>query len=93
MEVYEIQRMFRVLERCYEQLPDKSGINSHWLKYEGFDANDPYEFRLLQYADHRNSHWPMLATYRRMLSKWQSSRDRENLTKEDILRIIDPNTV
>jgi len=94
-EVREIYTMFRALKRSYDALPDKSGIDESLITFDGFDGNNEDEH--LRIA-HRlaivsrdiqafNSHMPRLQGYQMMLQEWRTSRDRENLTKEDILRI------
>lgn len=95
-EVLEILAMFRALQRSYEGLPDKSGIEKYLIEFDGFDGNnEPEHLRAAQEIaactrglDVFDSHMPRLRGYQMMLQKWKSSRDKENLTKEDILRII-----
>ncbi len=97
-ELKEILAMFRALRRAYDALPDKSGIEESDITLDGFDANDDLEHEYLK-VGHRlalvnrdiqvfDSHFPMLRGYQMMLGAWRNSRDRENLTKEDILRIM-----
>lgn len=100
-EVYEILDMFRATERAYEELEDKSGIPADAIKYGGFDGNSEgkqYGFVLFLKKDNRynflkggtdgdNSHMPMLDLYRRMKAEWEKSADRNDLTREDLLRI------
>jgi uncharacterized protein YfbU (UPF0304 family) len=93
--------MYRFLKSSYNHLPDKEGIDEGQLNFCGFDGNN--ESKLMGYAIYivkdlgrynefkdadLNSHMPMLAKYRRMLSEWEKSQDNHNLTKQDILRII-----
>ena len=96
-EVREILAMFRALRRAYDALPDKSGIAEHLITFDGFDANDDREHEYLQAAreitilrgpEVPNSHMPRLQGYQMMMQAWRNSHDRENLSKEDILRII-----
>jgi uncharacterized protein YfbU (UPF0304 family) len=97
-EVLEFFEMFRVLRQSYDDLPDKSGIDENLITFDGFDANDPNENLYLQAAreiamysrdfDVFDSHMPRLRGYQRMLQAWRESSNKENLTKEDILRII-----
>jgi uncharacterized protein YfbU (UPF0304 family) len=97
-EAREMFAMFCALRRSYDALPDKSGIDESQITFDGFDANDDEEYEYLQVA-HRlasisrdiqafDSHFPRLRGYRMMMQAWRGSRDRENLTKEDIIRII-----
>jgi uncharacterized protein YfbU (UPF0304 family) len=96
-EVREIFAMFRALRRSYDAIPDKSGIEDWRITFDGFDANNDTEQEYLRIGrelgvltrDIRvfNSHMPRLPGYEMMLQEWRNSRDKENLTKEDILRI------
>ena len=91
--------MFLALRRAYDALPDKSGIDESQIEFGGFDANDDREHEFLQVGYrlacvNRNirvfdSHFQRLRGYEMMLQAWRNSRDKENLTKEDVLRIID----
>lgn len=38
--------------------------------------------------DYLNSHWPMLAKYRRMLNVWRSSADRVRVGMSDLKDIL-----
>jgi len=100
-EVREIFAMFRALGRSYDALPDKSGIDellAGFVRFDGFDGNNESEHlhiahqlasisRDIQAFD---SHGQRLRGYQMMVRAWNSARDKENLTKEDILRIIRP---
>ena len=97
-EVREFFAMFDALRRSYDALPDKDETIENLIKFDGFDANDNAEHEYLQVAQRLaitsrkiesfDSHFPRLSGYRMMLQAWRNSRDRENLTKADILRII-----
>lgn len=99
-ELQEILAMFDALGRSYDTIADKSGITESFVRFDGFDANDVLEheyLRLLRQMDSIsrrdraiNSHSPRLRGYRLMMQAWRNSRDKENLTKEDVLRIIHP---
>lgn len=52
-----------------------------------FCDSDGGRFKELHRGDDFNSHMPMLGFYRAMLKEWQKSRDKNKLTKDDILRI------
>jgi uncharacterized protein YfbU (UPF0304 family) len=101
-EVIEIMAMFESLKRAYEGLSDKSEINEWEIKFAGFDGNNEgsqmayaryfctyrgERFTSIDKGDNFNSHIPTLAMYRRMMDEWRNSRDKYNLSKEDILRI------
>jgi uncharacterized protein YfbU (UPF0304 family) len=97
-ELKDILAMFRALQRAYDALPDKSGIEESHVEFRGFDANDHVEHEYLtvgiRFAEVDseikmfNSHFPRLRGYQMMLQEWRNSRDPDNLTKEDILRIF-----
>lgn len=38
-------------------------------------------------TDNFNSHSPVLATYKRMLDVWKACKDKNNLTKEELIKI------
>jgi uncharacterized protein len=98
-EVREILDMHRVLNYSYEALEDKSGVDPHLISFWGFDGNN--ESRHMSYArflkDHGssenvgtgdlNSHMPTLDRYRVMLRRWKASKNRYDLTRDDVLRI------
>jgi uncharacterized protein YfbU (UPF0304 family) len=96
-DVREIFAMFRALRRSFDGLPDKSGIEEWQITFDGFDANDNEEQEYLRIGRELgvltdriqvfNSHAPRLRGYQMMLQAWRTSRDRDNLTREDILRI------
>ena len=85
-----ILKMFHVLKTCYDRLPDRSGIAPEDIRFNGFDANDPYESKFNLYSGDGNSHMKRLPWYRLMLDRWRASADKENLTHEDIVRITAP---
>jgi len=98
LEVLDILGMFTAIKDTYNRLQDTSGINDLWIKFIGFDGNN--EGKFLGYThflvevqgkfpeiDHINSHAPMLPGYRQMLAEWKQSKDRQNLTKDDLIRI------
>jgi uncharacterized protein YfbU (UPF0304 family) len=101
-EVLDILLMFQSLHRAYEDLPDKSEIEESRIKFAGFDGNnegaqwaytmyfcnlDGGRFTSLERGDNFNSHWPVLDHYRAMLSEWEKSQNKRQLSKEDVLRI------
>jgi uncharacterized protein len=46
-------------------------------------------FKELDRGDDFNSHAPLLGSYRAMLKEWEKSKDKNRLTKDDIIRITD----
>jgi uncharacterized protein YfbU (UPF0304 family) len=101
-EVLDILDMFGFLRRAYEGLSDKSGVDDRWVKFHGFDGNNEGrylsyvhflverqgKFQGLERGDNFNSHMPVLSIYRGMLERWNVSKDRYNLTREDVIRIV-----
>jgi uncharacterized protein len=101
-EVLDILDMFDALKSSYSRLPDKAGIEQRKTEFQGFDGNretsqlsyliylwEDDRFTNLQASttDGGNSHLPMLNPYRRMLSAWNESANKHNLTKDDVARI------
>jgi uncharacterized protein YfbU (UPF0304 family) len=79
--VYDVLTMFEAFQRFEEQTGEKAG--GLLPSFSGFDGNDESKFlgfvRFLVQKDERwdylgiknfNSHFPMVATYRRMLAVW-----------------------
>jgi uncharacterized protein YfbU (UPF0304 family) len=87
--IREIRTMFRALEASYDRLEDKSGIDQVLIRFDGFDAHDRYESRFLPYVNWMDSHMQRLPYYKRLLQHWRESRDKENLSKGDIVRIVE----
>lgn len=102
-EVLDILNMFRALKYGYQELPDKTGIDSHRIKFPGFDGNNESEY--LGYADYfinrlgrfqelkdsgdgLNSHAPLLESYRRMLAVWRRLENCHKLGKDQIQAIL-----
>jgi uncharacterized protein len=86
----------------YDEISDKTGIDSIFIDFPGFDGN--YEGKYLGFAEffcrarqayehlrkenkHLNSHMPTADLYERMLSAWNSSSDKLHLTRDDLIRI------
>jgi len=102
-EVIDILSMFDSLKQVYWRLSDKTGIEQRRVEFCGFDGNHETKqmgyaryfctseggrFTDLDRGDDFNSHTPTLPRYRRMLSEWKKSADKNNLSKDDIIRII-----
>lgn len=78
--------------------------NHHLAKFPGFDGNNEthqmayaryFIIDLDRFSELRqdeypyfNSHCPMLDTYRRMLERWETLRDKFKLSREDIASIF-----
>jgi uncharacterized protein YfbU (UPF0304 family) len=96
-EVIDILDMFEAIRR----VEDKSGIDEWRTKFGGFDGNNEaaqmgfaryfcengHRFAELDKGDNFNSHCPTLQRYRPMLREWKSSKDKYNLTRNDLVRI------
>jgi uncharacterized protein YfbU (UPF0304 family) len=99
-EVMDILDMHRALERAYDALEDKAGIEEYGVRFSGFDGNNETDqFGYLRHLretgrwtefklrDDGNSHMPTLGRYRAMLAVWRTTRDKHELTKDDVSRI------
>jgi uncharacterized protein YfbU (UPF0304 family) len=100
-EIRQILEMYDFLQRAYENLKDKEGIDGESISFQGFDGNNEAEVRAyalfiieeqkqFQYLKHTkglNSHFRSLPYYRLMLKEWNASPDKHHLTKADVIRI------
>lgn len=62
-----------------------------YLSYARFvcEAEDkPFAHAVKKPTDLYNSHFPALEVYRRMMEEWKKSKEKRQLTKEDIVRIV-----
>ncbi len=101
-ETIDILTMFDAVQRAFDDLTDKTGINEHRIAFHGFDGNN--EGKYLAYAQFfcsqdngrfvslRKPHGfgggvHELPRYRAMLREWHASTDKYHLTKEDLIRI------
>jgi uncharacterized protein len=101
--VLEVMSMYEALQRCYDALDDKQGIEEERTKFPGFDSD--FELAHLGYArfvveregrfSHLKpssadfiSHTPMVDQYRRMTDVWKLAGNRYELTRDDITAIL-----
>src|SRR5918998_4845110 len=101
--VVEVMNMYDALQRSYEALDDKQGIEEERTKFPGFESD--YELAHLGYArfvvererrfTHLKAHsrdfighTPMLDEYRRMTDVWKLAGNRYELTRDDITAIL-----
>ena len=99
-EVRDILDMYRALKKACRELPEGT-VNPRDVGFQGFDGNG--ETKYFAYAtflmetqgkwaeskeDPRNSHWPLLPWYRKMLQSWEESASKWDLTAEDATRIL-----
>ena len=101
--VVEVMSMYDALQRCYDALDDKTGIEEERTKFPGFDSD--YELAHLGYArfvvekegrfsqlkahsEDLTGHTPMLDQYRRMYDVWRLADNRYELTRDDITAIL-----
>ncbi len=101
--VLEVMSMYDALQRSYDALDDKQGIEEERTKFPGFDSD--FELAHLGYArfvverERRFSdlkpfsadfisHTPMLDQYRRMTDVWKLAGNRYELTRDDITAIL-----
>ena len=96
----DVLDMYASLQNSYSELNDKTGIDPAKLQFRGFSGNDESDFRGYAFYLRRterwadvlgngdlNSHVPTRELYGCMLEKWKGF-DKDELTKEDIVRII-----
>jgi uncharacterized protein len=101
--VVEVMSMYDALQRCYDALDDKTGIEEERTKFPGFDSD--YELAHLGYArfvveregrfsqlkahsEDFMGHTPMLDQYRRMSDVWKLASNRYELTRDDLTAIL-----
>lgn len=93
----DLQRFYSQL-----QTTDRVGIAEPWTSFPGFHGNtegkqlsyamyfcrDPNTYKGLDRSNNFDSHLPeSLNRYRKMMQELENSADRNNLTKEDLIRI------
>lgn len=103
-EVIDILDMHRSLYHAYDQIEDKSGISARDIQFRGFDGNNEHGYlsyadflinRMGHWqeskndGDNLNSHHSTLDRYRLMLQRWKVCSKSHELTREDILQIIE----
>jgi uncharacterized protein len=100
-EVRDILSMFEQLKYSYDDLNDKSDVDSFHIQFQGFSGNTETKhlaytrflierensFADLHRGDNFNSHAPMLDRYRKMVQQWKKSSNQYQLTKDDLIRI------
>lgn len=100
--VLKILGIYGDMKSSYENLADKSGVDAHLVEWPGFDGNN--EAELLGFTDAliaagrftntlgehaKNSHCPTIATYRRMIARWeQLGSPHYPYAKEQIQEIL-----
>jgi uncharacterized protein len=100
--VLDVMSMYESLQRTYDDLDDKSGIDPNSVIFHGFDGNNEGSYmgfarfycerqdafrHLRKGSDGFNSHMPTLDWYRRMLTAWNESTHKYKPTKDDVIRI------
>lgn len=86
----------------YHELTDKTGIDPSDIEFPGFDGNNEADFRGFAQAllDHcrfedtlgkqaKNSGYPMVDSYVRMVRTWNEMGRPTNLSKEQIQELLD----
>jgi uncharacterized protein YfbU (UPF0304 family) len=101
--VLEVMSMYDALQRSYDALDDRQGIEEERTKFPGFDSD--FELAHVGYArfvveregrfSHLKpasadfiSHTPMVDQYRRMTDVWKLAGNRYELTRDDITAIL-----
>jgi uncharacterized protein YfbU (UPF0304 family) len=96
--------MYSSIQRSFEALDDKTGIEVWCAWFPGFDSDlETTHKGYARYAvekEHRftdlkpnfedfDSHTPTATRYRRMIPIWKSIENRDELTREEIISILD----
>ena len=100
--VMDVLDMHKALQVSYAALGDKEGIDPKDLRFSGFDGN--HETELMSYTEYlrdegerwkeeltnapMNSHTRRREFYTRMMQPWEETKDKWNLTNEEIKRIL-----
>src|SRR5215212_668015 len=102
--VIDAMNMYSTIQRSYEALDDKTGIEESRTWFPGFDGEQEtthmgyarYVFEkehrfahLMPSTEDFDSHVPTVQRYRRMIPVWKSIDDHDQLTREDIISILD----
>lgn len=102
--VIHVMSMYEALQRSYNALANKEGLEEHSVLFPGFDGNN--EGQYLGYASFAreqdgkfsylrlsgndlNSHFPTRDMYQRMMSRWIHLGKRYELTRDELKSIID----
>jgi uncharacterized protein YfbU (UPF0304 family) len=83
----EILEMFKSFDAARKRLAGDS-IDWTFLNFLGFDAADPVESKYSLHGGYRDSQRKMLPHYIRLLAAWRGCRDNKNLTRAEVLGII-----
>ncbi len=102
-EVIDILAMFDGLRLSYKKLADKSGVEKSGIRFGGFDGNNETKqmgyaryfcslgegrFKEVVKGVDFNSHAPTLWHYRPMLREFKAIGKAMDLTKDEILRVV-----
>jgi hypothetical protein len=79
--------MFKAFDAARHRIKGES-INWSFLTFEGFDSKDPSESKFSLYGGYPDSKRKMLPHYIRLLAACRGCPDSKNLTRSDVLRII-----
>lgn len=99
--VGDVLQMYDTMQIAFKN-GQTEGVQPEGLKFPGFDGNS--ETKFMAYARHLrkygkwdflelasadfNSHFPTKSRYAKMLTEWNSSKDKLQLTAADIVRIL-----
>jgi len=102
--VVDAMNMYSSIQRSYEVLDDKTAIEEWRTWFPGFDGDEETTYmgyaRFVVEKERRftdlkpntedfNSHMPTLERYRRMIPVWKSIDNHDQLTREDIISILE----
>ena len=100
--VLDVMTMFDAMQRTYDELDDRSGLDAHRVLFYGFDGTTETSYlsfarfyceqeeafqHLRKGGDGFDSHMPTKPLYRPMVAAWKASDDPHKLTKDDLIRI------
>lgn len=103
--VWDTLDLFDTMKRSFDNTQDRSGIDPHRVKFTGFDGNNESNLmgycryivkKLGRYGslhsghDDFNSHMPVTDCYRRMIAAWGRLGRPYELSKDQLLAIIEP---
>jgi len=101
--VMDVMTMYSSIQRSFEVLDDKTGIEEWRTWFRGFDGDLETTHRgyarYIVEKEHRftdlkpntedfESHTPTVERYRRMIPVWKSIENRDELTREDIATLV-----
>jgi uncharacterized protein YfbU (UPF0304 family) len=107
-QVIDILSMFRAIDRSLRQIDDTTGLDIAHLRFQGFDGNEEGpQYSFTKYFCIENPERPFeesfpdgvmlniphrLPLYLSMIAVWDELKNKQNLTKENLIRIQEART-